>query len=70
MDLYPKKTNAREHIEFCDLRAIRYGSRILKVSTYGDQVLVLCVDSNSNIIMFKMCYNEDVAFELLEELMK
>jgi len=70
MDLYPKKINAREHIEFCNLGAIKYGSRIFKISTYGDQILVLCVDDNSNIIIFKMCYDEEVAFELLEELMK
>jgi hypothetical protein len=64
MDLSQRKTNL-----FCNLGVLKSGSKIYKLSTYNGQILVVAYDTTSENFNLRMCYNEDDAFEYLEDLL-
>jgi hypothetical protein len=51
---------------FCTLGAVKLGSWHVKVSTLVDQILIICLNINTNDIIIRMFYDEIEAFEFME----
>lgn len=53
---------------FCTLGAVKLGCWHVKVSTLVDQILIICLNINTNDIIIKMFYDEIEAFEFMEKI--